>query len=532
MRARLAVVFSVLVLLPLAAVAWLVVRMQADERRVAQAELARVFEGRLADLDQTIEAANDELERQLTLVLEGTADTTDARRARIRDEPLTRQMFVLDREGRLVFPPDDRTTSTDERDFLVRTRAIWDRRAILYDRPEETTAASQVKGRGDSLLELAERRGSGWVTWYWQEGLHLLFWLRRPDGGVHGVEVERIVLLSRLIGRLPDVEVDGGRVVLEDSKDDAVYQWGSYEPDGAPPVAVRTLAYPLDAWRLAFYLSEAKQAQLVGARAQASTLVLGFGGLVAALLLVAVYFYRESSRDLREAAARVTFVTQVSHELKTPLANIRLYAELLEARLEDEDPEAVERLGVIVAESHRLTRLINNILTYARQKRRALELEKRPVVVDDVVRRMLEQFRPALEEKQIEVVFEGGAPESIEADEDALGQIVANLVSNVEKYAPNAAHLSVTTVQDDEAVILTVHDDGPGVPPQVRERIFAPFFRVSSKLTDGVTGTGIGLSIARDLAERHGGRLACLEVERGATFELRLPRREAKGRGA
>lgn len=526
MRARLAVLFLLLVLLPLAAVAWLVVRMQADERRVAAVELARVFEGRLADLDQTIANTTGGFERHLTKVLESTADTPDARRATVRAEPLAREMFVLDREGRVVFPPDDATTSTAEREFLVRTRAIWDRRAILYDRPAETNAPSQVKGSGDSLLELAERRASGWVTWYWQEGLHLLFWLRRPDGGVHGVELERIVMLSRLIGQLPDVEVDGGRVVLEDSRDDPVYQWGSYEPDDTPPVAVRTLAHPLDAWRLAFHLSAGKQAQLVGARTQASTLLLGFGGLALALILVAVYFYRESSRDLREAAARVTFVTQVSHELKTPLANIRLYAELLEARLEDEDPEAVERLGVIVAESHRLTRLINNILTYARQKRRALRLEKRSVVIDDVVRRVLSQFAPALDEKRIDVVFEGGAPEAIEADEDAIGQIVANLVSNVEKYAPNEAQLSVTTVQDDASVVVTVRDDGPGVPAAVRERIFTPFFRVSSKLTDGVTGTGIGLSIARDLAERHGGRLSCLPVDRGASFELRLPRNE------
>jgi signal transduction histidine kinase len=525
LRARLAVVFVALVLLPLFSVGWLVLRMRADERAVASVELSRVFEGRLADLDATIEKTTSSLERQLTKFLEATADDVDARRAAVRAEPLARAMFVLDGEGRLLFPPEDDTSSQREKDFLTRTRAIWDRRAILYDRPpEQGDAVTTVKGRGDSLRQLAERKSSGWVTWYWQEGLHLLFWQKRADGGVHGVEIERIVLLSRLIGQLPDVEVDGGRVVLQDSRDDPVYQWGSYEPNDAPPVAVRTLAYPLDSWRLAFYLSSDQQAQLVGARTETSTLVLGFGGLVAALLLFAVYFYRESSRDLREAAARVTFVTQVSHELKTPLANIRLYAELLEARLEDEDPEAVDRLQVIVAESHRLTRLINNILTYARQRRSALALEKRPVVIDAVVERVLEQFGPALEEKRIDVVFQAGAPEPIEADEDALGQIVANLVSNVEKYAPNEAQLSVTTVQDDDGLIVTVHNDGPTIDGSARERIFAPFYRVSSKLTDGVTGTGIGLSIARELAKRHGGDLRCLPVESGATFELRLPR--------
>lgn len=523
MRARLFIVFSLLVLLPLGAVAALVVQMQGDERAMATVELSRVFEGRLADLDGSIARTTEAIERELTKTLEAA---TDARRAAVRKAPLVRQMFVLAPDGRMTFPPRDDTASEEERDFVERTRPIWEQRAILYDRPapDDDQRATGRGTRGDSLLTLAEHNERGWVTWYWREGLHLLYWRRADDGGVVGVEVERIALLARIVGQLPDVELDRGRIVLEDSRQDPVYQWGAYEP--APdeaPFAARTLAYPLDAWRLAFYLSSDRHEELVGARAGSSSFALGFGGLAVALVLMAIYFYRESARELREAAARVGFVTQVSHELKTPLANIRLYAELLQSRLEEDDPESTERLGVIVAESHRLTRLINNILTYARQRRRAHAMDPRPVVVDDVVRSVLEQFQPALAHKAIEPSFAAGAPDPIEADADAVGQILANLVSNVEKYAPSGATLDITSVQSDDEVIVAVADDGPGIPAGARERIFQPFFRVSSRLSDGVTGTGIGLSIARELARQHGGDLELVPSERGARFALRLP---------
>lgn len=528
MRRRLLSIFVLLVLAPVGAVAYLVAESQGRERTMAKVELARVFEARLADLDGTIERATGQLERRFVRLLEPAAVEPQRMRELVRGAPLVRQAFVLAPNGRLAFPPNDQTTSADERAFLERTRPIWDRRAILYNRPtEDDKRRTKGDGGGDSVLALAASAESGWITWYWREGLHLLFWRRADGGGVVGVEVERIALLSRLLGSLPDVEVDGGRITLQDSRGDPVYQWGTYEPEkGEAPIAVRTLAYPLDAWRLAYYLSGERKKQLIGARVSGSNTLLAFGGLVFALALMAVYFYRESSRDFREAAARVGFVTQVSHELKTPLSNIRLYAELLEARLEDEDPEAVQRLGVIVAESERLTRLINNILTYARQRREKQQIEPKSVVIDDVVDEVLRQFAPALEERSIEVRFERGAPDTIRADPDAVGQILANLVSNVEKYGEAGGQLVLTSDQNDDGVTVTVADDGPGIPANARTRVFEPFFRASDRLADGVTGTGIGLSIARELARQHGGDLALVDTERGACFALTLPRGE------
>src|SRR5205085_5941184 len=125
------------------------------------------------------------------------------------------------------------------------------------------------------------------------------------------------------------------------------------------------------------------------------------GGLVALALTVVgagLFIYRESTRELRLAAQRVSFVNQVSHELKTPLTNVRLYAELLEDHLAADDAVGQERLRVVVSESQRLSRLITNILTFARGERGRLTVHPAPGCVDDIVRDVLAQFTPSFVE--------------------------------------------------------------------------------------------------------------------------------------
>jgi signal transduction histidine kinase len=240
-----------------------------------------------------------------------------------------------------------------------------------------------------------------------------------------------------------------------------------------------------------------------------------------ALALLAAYFWREHTRELREAAQRVTFVNQVSHELKTPLTNIRIYAEMMEDGLDDKDAEGRRRVGVIVQESRRLGRMISNILTFSRKERNGLRIRKTAGVVDEIVAGTIDNFRPALDARKITIAFEGDAKQKYAFDADALEQIVGNLINNVEKYAPGC-ELTISTRQTDGRVTITIADTGPGIPPGERAKIFRPFHRVSDRLTDGVAGTGIGLSIARDLARLHGGDLILKSGDGGATFVLTM----------
>jgi signal transduction histidine kinase len=224
---------------------------------------------------------------------------------------------------------------------------------------------------------------------------------------------------------------------------------------------------------------------------------------------------------LREAAQRVSFVNQVSHELKTPLTNVRLYAELLEDHLPEEDTVAHERLGILLTECRRLGRLISNVLTFARAQKSTVALHPAVASVDELVRELVDQFAPAFAAKGIEVRLAGAAPRPVKVDGDALVQILGNLFGNVEKYAPDAP-VVVETAQEPGRVRIDVEDGGPGIPEAARERVFEPFVRLGSAAHEAVPGTGIGLGIARDLARLHGGDLRCVAGARGARFQLTL----------
>ena len=352
--------------------------------------------------------------------------------------------------------------------------------------------------------------------------MHLLLW-SRVDSGVVGVEVERVALLSNIVAKLPTTESEGSRIVLADSRGQPVHQWGLYEPPlGEAAVGSLTLAYPLDTWSLEYYAAPAQRAAFVSQGSRASV-YLGVGAVAIALLTLGVFLFRGVRSRLCDAAERVNFVTRVSHELKTPLTNIRLYAELLEHEIGDKDTS--KRLPVVVAESQRLTRLINNILSFSRKRRDRLTITPTSIEVDNVLAAVVEQFEPALRQRGIEPELDLGVDEPAVADADAIGQIVANLLSNVLKYGTEGKHVLVSSRIEDEWVCIAVADRGPGVSGRDARDIFKPFVRLSDSLSEGVSGTGIGLSIARDLARLHGGDLV-LAGGSGSRFELRIPHEE------
>jgi signal transduction histidine kinase len=496
-------------------------------RREPVAALEQARDEARAGLEAVRDAVAGDLaavEQELARRLAGTSTDTDSLRALERATPLARAAFLLDPHGSLLHPLPG-TATAPERAFLQRAAAILAGKAVLPTTHHDETSAGVTAKHGDSLVALAADRPHGWVTWYWDDGVQVLFWARAAGGGVVGVEVERVALLARLVGRMPAAPGEA-HLALVDATARPVYVWGAPQAaQGAKPLATVHLPSPLQAWSLTHTPSVQQGASRAMARELSMLRVLAPAGMAALLLMgLGVWLWRESRRAMREAAQRVSFVTQVSHELKTPLTNIRLYAELLAEELTDDDT-AAGKAQVIVAESQRLSRLINNILTFSRRQRGQLALHRGPVLVDDVVEATVGPFRPSLDQKGILVEVTRGAPAPVAADADALGQILANLVSNVEKYAAPGRLLRVESSQDGQWTRVTVSDRGSGIAPPHRDRVFQPFYRVSDRITDGVTGTGIGLTIARDLARMHGGDLVLDDTGgAGASFTLTLPR--------
>lgn len=382
---------------------------------------------------------------------------------------------------------------------------------------------------------------SGWITWYHRRGMVLGYWWHQGEDWRSITVLPRPRWMADIIAALPNampqaedletgasgtaVGLQGSLKQLVDVEGNVIYQWSNLPLSqwdqlvARQPDAELAVSAPLEGWRLRIYASESLRSKL-GGDGFRLPLWFAIGGITTALLLIGVLVSVNLNRQVRLATQRVSFVNQVSHELRTPLTNICMYADLLADSI-DKSTESNggqhERISVIQSESRRLNRLIGNVLQFARSGAAKKALRVRSAVLDEIVLEVVETFRPRLVEAGFNTSLDLNTPNSRELDPDAIEQMLVNLIGNAEKYAASGQELRISTKPDGEDVQFTVSDAGPGVSQRFRKKIFEPFFRASDRLEDPA-GTGIGLTIVRDLAYRHGGRCELVDSERGAVF--------------
>jgi signal transduction histidine kinase len=250
--------------------------------------------------------------------------------------------------------------------------------------------------------------------------------------------------------------------------------------------------------------------------------LMGTTGLAVFIAVLALGLYGHQRRTQLEAERRVTFVNRVSHELRSPLTNILLHLDLA-AELSDEESSGARRsLGLVREEANRLARLIQNVLTFSRREHGRQPGRASVCVPDTVVSQVLEGFAAAFLRRGIRVGTHLNANSACLIDADALAQILGNLFSNAEKYAPHS-EVCVRSEWQKGHLKLHVADTGPGIPVEAAARVFEPFERLNDRLTEGVSGTGLGLAIAQDLTEGMGGSLRLETGGEGARFVLEIP---------
>lgn len=250
-------------------------------------------------------------------------------------------------------------------------------------------------------------------------------------------------------------------------------------------------------------------------------------GLAVAGVLVAGIFLtlRGTNRELRLSQMKADFVSNVSHELKTPLASIRLFGELLRSGRVS-SPEKVREYGELIeTEGRRLSQLISNILDFARIESARRPYAKTPFDLGALVQDTLERFQVAVKHEGFVIDFQRSAEVvSVVGDSAALGQAVYNLVDNAVKYSKDVRHLVVELSRQHENAVLVVADHGIGIPAEEHEKIFERFHRVSTGLVHPVRGSGLGLSIVKHVVDAHQGRIeVASEVGKGSRFTVRLP---------
>ena len=242
-----------------------------------------------------------------------------------------------------------------------------------------------------------------------------------------------------------------------------------------------------------------------------------------AVLLTGIWaVYRSVRREMEFVRLKSDFVSNVSHDLRTPLALIRMYAETLAlGRLPGEEKKR-EYYRTIVKETERLTHLVNNLLNFSRLEagRRAYTFS--PLDLNPTVRGVLDSFSPHLGiEGFSPLVSLDPAIPLIQADAEAVQEVLINILDNAIKYSGTEKFLRVSTGLRPDGVFVEIQDHGRGIPPEYRESVFDTFFRIPSPEDPGKKGSGLGLSIARHIMEAHGGKIELTSIPgKGSTFTL------------
>ncbi len=222
------------------------------------------------------------------------------------------------------------------------------------------------------------------------------------------------------------------------------------------------------------------------------------------------------------------FVSSVSHELKTPLTSIRMFAELLQKRKKIPSADMREYLEIIQGESERLARLIENVLDFAKVERGVKEYHFTSVDLNELVRKVLKSLEYQLKMQQIQVQLELDKQVSaIQADPEAVIESLMNLLSNAMKYSTDRKEVTVATFQRNGFAGVSVGDQGSGIAPDELEHIFDPFYRVKVETRRQTAGTGLGLTLVKHIMDAHKGKIEVhSKPGKGSRFTLLFPQEE------
>jgi signal transduction histidine kinase len=394
-----------------------------------------------------------------------------------------------------------------------------------------------------------ETHGQGINNWYhanittWGQGSErrIIAWVSQladgGDGRVPTAALGIVAMTSGLDRTIPAIlKAVGGLLspsVMDERTNEDLFQVAVYDRNGEPLFGTEPLLGP--------YQAESPMASwLPGATARVAIRpemkpFLVAGGLprsrlpvVLGLLLVngtlVVLGFGLLRREEEVARLRSDFIAGVSHELRTPLAQIRMFAETLMLGRVRSDAERIRSLEIIDQEARRLTMVVENVLLYSRADRRQARVNPVPADLAADVREAVQGFAILHRSRAIEVRNELQDNVIAPVDRGALKQMLLNLLDNAAKYGPPEQRITVALALFGTHARVWVDDEGPGIPKAQRVRVFDAFFRLDRDQASPVAGSGIGLSLVRELAALHHGRVWAEDAPgRGTRVVIELP---------
>lgn len=426
----------------------------------------------------------------------------------------------------------DARAISKNKDYLSDLSSAAAPAAAEYDRSAAQEGASfaavaeKESGARKRAEAVAMSDREGWTPWIADGRLHLIGWVEKAAvGEVRGVEVELAALIARLSATLPSETAAGEGYALRDDRGRILHQVGAVPRGAEPALGLPLFSEALPGWEVVAFLD----APLRSAGSGSGFFV--FGTLLTGILIVAILaggalLLAQARRSEAEAAQKTSFVANVSHEFKTPLTTIRLYAELLEQGRVADAGKQRDYLQTIGRETQRLGRLVGNALDFSRLEQGQKKYERVAFDLRAELAQLLDTQGPRLAEAGLTLRRElPEGPLTVTTDRDAFAQVTLNVMDNAAKYAGAGGEVTVSlAARPGGGAIVRVADRGPGVPAEHRERIFEKFHRVDDTLTAEQGGAGLGLSIARQLARGLGGDLRFEPRDGGgAVFIFELP---------
>ncbi|MDY6862290.1 MAG: HAMP domain-containing sensor histidine kinase [Thermodesulfobacteriota bacterium] len=522
-------------------------------------------------LQVTVEAVEDELtealyripeQRMLEILLEWR-----------RSNPLVRNVFIWESKSNLRYPLPGIASTSEERRFVLCFNGLFSGRipwpsetefdmdesfaenitiSSSMNSPDKTESYKKsslvqdirkLKAGRQELVSIAEGKDlsssnnntkrkktffmtGSWIPWFSENRLYILGWVKkRPAGPVYGVEMELMSLLSRLITHFPETPAENSVYALMDDSGQVLHQTGGLNINPALKADFTiSLAPQLPHWEIAMYTKD-KSPTLRSGREfilLSGLLLLIF---ISAIIIGGTLLTWQAHRNITDARQKTSFVSNVSHELKTPLTSIRMYAELLfEGRIKNPDKKK-HYLQVIVSESQRLTRLVNNVLDFGRLEQGRKKYHCGKLDMLEYLKVFAKSHGLRIKEAGMKLKME--LPEEdivVWTDRDAIEQVLLNLLDNAIKYADSGEELNISLKRNKEVCEIHIEDRGPGVPDAHKEKIFEKFHRVDDALTSKHQGSGLGLSISRRIVKGLGGALLYKPAGGGGScFIVRLP---------
>jgi signal transduction histidine kinase len=298
-------------------------------------------------------------------------------------------------------------------------------------------------------------------------------------------------------------------------------------------MATSELAPPFDSWQVAIYLRDVPTAmRQLDLRYTAWMWLISV--MLLSILVGGYLFIMRARREAYLSRAQTTFVSNVTHELRTPLASIRMFAELLE--LQSTAPRggaptrasanSAQYLGIIRQECDRLNRLIDRVLDFSRMERHVKQFRFESGDIGAVVSAAVESFRPNADARgfDLRISVEGPLP-TMRLDADAVSQVILNLLTNAVQYSAATKEIRVRVRRDRNSVVIDVIDRGIGIEPGQLRRVFDKFYSTWRRMDDRTQGgLGLGLTLSREIVRAHGGEITVRsEVGEGSTFTVTLP---------